>query len=647
MKGVIVILLLLVSSICRSQDSTQNLLDYNEWNGYGMINEPLTCWSAADPGYCGPLPAVGAFTPDSINFSYGLADLYQLISIQTALNAAGNSIIITGFNFSFTAKNGNGWDDGRTDYLRAYANFYDSSNTLLEAYNYDLQYQFNWSNFNYTETFADPYRIYELDNVRVGFVGRDANFWAGFYGPEVNSMSFSLNYGPDPCANDPFSSPSCPNFQEALLELQCSTDPLSSIECPGYLEASLAADVDEPEQEDEEPIEEEELIADIEEPLQEEIIDDIDEPIETAQEESEEEVFEEEVDNEEEIAEVNKDTPSSSLLKLILSIVETSTSEDSLSQPPTTATPLAINQTIEQSNAKPTSESRIADISALVEPSNDITVETDNLDPDMLIVTETTVEEEIKLEPIQEISDTADVITEIKEISNTTDQVISQEEGNKENNSTIEDKTAAETVNDNNLIFGDTQSTTYETTEQDQTLFSLQQNLEDDNTLESAENELLEISQPLIDLVVVNNNAATVFSNNSMQQVLATGGTITEILNTVVPNFSKYDIKPPAQEEQVQTAKVENAIQTMSQEEIEQQAQDRIGSMDPEAQAIALQLIAYRPGFDTYGGTLQDVEFYKSKDLYLNNKVQNDRNSMLQLIGVDNKHEQMVEMQFK
>jgi hypothetical protein len=61
--------------------------------------------------------------------------------------------------------------------------------------------------------------------------------------------------------------------------------------------------------------------------------------------------------------------------------------------------------------------------------------------------------------------------------------------------------------------------------------------------------------------------AASTFNNNSMQQVLALGGTITEILNTPVPDFSRYEVKPPTQEEEVQTAKVENTLESMSTEE--------------------------------------------------------------------------------
>jgi hypothetical protein len=131
-----------------------------------------------------------------------------------------------------------------------------------------------------------------------------------------------------------------------------------------------------------------------------------------------------------------------------------------------------------------------------------------------------------------------------------------------------------------------------------------------------------------------------------MQQVLALGGTITEILNTPVPDFSRYEVKPPSQEEEVQTAKVENTLESMSTEEIESQAEMRIGSMDPESQAIALQLIGYKPGFDQYGGTIQDQQnWYQSTSVYSNNRVPTGSN---QIFGAqDQRHQELMSLQYR
>jgi hypothetical protein len=152
------------------------------------------------------------------------------------------------------------------------------------------------------------------------------------------------------------------------------------------------------------------------------------------------------------------------------------------------------------------------------------------------------------------------------------------------------------------------------------------------------------ISEISLDVVTT---AASTFNNNSMQQVLALGGTITEILNTPVPDFSRYEVKPPSQEEEVQTAKVENTLESMSTEEIESQAEMRIGSMDPESQAIALQLIGYKPGFDQYGGMLVDQSnWYLDRGMYTNNRVPSSNSNLI--FGVqDQRHQDLMSLQYR
>ena len=86
----------------------------------GVYQDQLTCWAWGNPGYCGPNAIVRP--GNYINFSYGLTDLYQVQSIANVLPTTG--LRVNGYNFGFTAKNGNGWDDGRQDYLTAYVSFY-------------------------------------------------------------------------------------------------------------------------------------------------------------------------------------------------------------------------------------------------------------------------------------------------------------------------------------------------------------------------------------------------------------------------------------------------------------------------------------------------------------------------------------------
>ena len=185
-----------------------------------MYQDGLTCWAWGYPGYCGPNAIV---TPDNnLNFSYGSTYVYQQPWVASVLPNNGTGLIVRGYDFSFTAKNGNGWDDGRTDYLWALVRFWDTSggrnlDNLLGRADYNLTYRFDWTQFNLSETWATPLSAGQIGQVQYGFLGQDSNGWAGPYGPEITNISFSLRYSVDPCVSDPLWSPTCSGYAQALL----------------------------------------------------------------------------------------------------------------------------------------------------------------------------------------------------------------------------------------------------------------------------------------------------------------------------------------------------------------------------------------------------------------------------------------------
>jgi hypothetical protein len=218
-------LALLCSSYSNSQtidSTTGNLINTgtsptattSTWNNGVYVN--TLCFQAGQAGNCGPNPSVrpGGY----INFSYGTVDLNQIVNINKALEAGGTGVQLSGFNFGFTAKNGNGWDDARQDYLAAYVKLYNSGGGLAANYNYSAQtnQKYNWTNFNFSETFSTPVIASQFSNAQVGFVGRDNNFWAGNYGPEIYNVSFSLKYRVDPCAQNAAYSPNCAGFNNII-----------------------------------------------------------------------------------------------------------------------------------------------------------------------------------------------------------------------------------------------------------------------------------------------------------------------------------------------------------------------------------------------------------------------------------------------
>ena len=226
-------MVLLSTKYSNSQDisTTGNLTNFTNqatgttstWQNAGTIGQQLTCWEAGGPGYCGPLPRVAAWGSGSnvINFSYGLTDLNQVVNIKNALPNSGTGLQVNGFNFSFQAKNGNGWDNGMTDTLSAYVNIYNNTNSkVLESYNWNLSYNtYGWRNFNLGKDFTTPYTVPDLGNAQYGFVGKDNNFWVGPYGPEITAVNFNLKYSVDPCANNPLYSTSCRGYNDALAKL--------------------------------------------------------------------------------------------------------------------------------------------------------------------------------------------------------------------------------------------------------------------------------------------------------------------------------------------------------------------------------------------------------------------------------------------
>lgn len=206
---------------------TPDITNNNQWVG-AVYQQNLTCWGYGDPGYCGPQPIVRP--GGNINFSYGSSYIYQQPQAQAVLPQI-SGLQVNGYNFSFTAKNGNGWDDGRTDQLTALVRLWDTTggrglDSLLYRNEYNLNYHFNWTNFNYSETFTTPLAASTIGTVQYGFIGRDNNGWAGPYGPEIMNVSFNLKYSVDPCATNPLYSPTCPGYLAALAKLMPQAAPV-------------------------------------------------------------------------------------------------------------------------------------------------------------------------------------------------------------------------------------------------------------------------------------------------------------------------------------------------------------------------------------------------------------------------------------
>ena len=133
-------------------------------------------------------------------------------------------------------------------------------------------------------------------------------------------------------------------------------------------------------------------------------------------------------------------------------------------------------------------------------------------------------------------------------------------------------------------------------------------------------------------------------------QSFSTGQSITAVLNNVAPNFSRFDVAPPSQQEQQTADKAESQANNMSEEqladnldEFSNQMKDSGGFTD---QSLTVFLMGRNSNFSQYAGQLQDVSFYTDRGMP-GGSIRSDRNSMLRMIGTDNKHEQLIAEQYK
>ena len=167
-RGFVVLLVILLCGwviIAHSQTSyTGNLVGSTWSNGYSV--PALTCWQPGDPNCSPGTPYV---RPDgNINFSYVATELYQARSLADALPYSGTGLIVTGFQFNWRSKNGNGWDDGKLDVLQAYVQMYSKGGQWIEAQTYNLNFIHNWTDFAWSGTFSKERRGSDLGTIQIG-----------------------------------------------------------------------------------------------------------------------------------------------------------------------------------------------------------------------------------------------------------------------------------------------------------------------------------------------------------------------------------------------------------------------------------------------------------------------------------------------
>lgn len=220
-------------------EETGNILGntQNDWNGNVTTCYSSGCWGGTSGG------SSPSFSSDgTIRFGYVGATLSQNIAIQNVLEA-NTGISLEGYRWSWELKNADANYESTNgargqDPLVVTVTVYDNNNQVVDERTFDYSYHVNtWTYFSGVEWFKDSYLADDLNSVQLDVYGKDAGFWAGWYGPEFRGYDIRLIYSVDACISDPLSNTDCPGYAEAYLNMMCTADALYDSTCPGYAEA--------------------------------------------------------------------------------------------------------------------------------------------------------------------------------------------------------------------------------------------------------------------------------------------------------------------------------------------------------------------------------------------------------------------------
>lgn len=179
------LLLALFCTFAQAQEmqETPNLVNMMNWQGTAYPDPSI--FSLCCSG--GPGVAMNT-SSNTLRFSYGLSTAYQMWQADSVL--PGTGIRVSGFKYSWWIDN-----SGETrGTVSANVRFASNTGALLENYNYSYGPTNGLTQYSGTELFAAPYAISSLGQVGLAFTGKDATWWAGYYGPRVRDASLNLLY---------------------------------------------------------------------------------------------------------------------------------------------------------------------------------------------------------------------------------------------------------------------------------------------------------------------------------------------------------------------------------------------------------------------------------------------------------------------
>lgn len=113
---------------------------------------------------------------------------------------------------------------------------------------------------------------------------------------------------------------------------------------------------------------------------------------------------------------------------------------------------------------------------------------------------------------------------------------------------------------------------------------------------------------------------------NDFNDAIATGQSVGQFLSAQLPDFSRFDVAPPSQDEQRTVQRAETQLQRMSKQAVQQNTEDQLEEVQDAGgfvdQSLTVLLISNNPEFNQYSqAQMADKQFYQNKVIYAGNRT--------------------------
>lgn len=147
-------------------------------------------------------------------------------------------------------------------------------------------------------------------------------------------------------------------------------------------------------------------------------------------------------------------------------------------------------------------------------------------------------------------------------------------------------------------------------------------------------------------------SAADMQFEQDFNDAIGAGQSIGQFLSAQLPDFSRFDVAPPSQQEQRTTQRATQALQSMSKQDIAQSTEAQLEEMQESGgfsdQSLTVLLISNNPDFNQYNNISLDdrSQFYENRVIYRGNAPADNARALLRGSGTRT-YEAMVDQQWQ